>query len=617
MTEQGNWSAGYRDLWQRFSRSDNQAEYCQGWLDLQCARIPGARHGVLVLRTDERSDQAFHAVAHWPAQVELRQALIELAERVIDEEFGLVSEFGADQGQQRGDGREYGVAYPLKVDQRITGVISIGVAAGHEQELADAMENLQWGIAWIELMFRRHQRTVLSSDLPRLKSTVDILAAVLAETVFAAAATSFVTELAAATGCERASFGIMQHGRIRVKAISNSAEFGKRMNLVRLLEAAMEEAVFQRAEIAWPGPTDDPLVNRDHASLAGQHGAGNLYTLPLFTDGAYYGAVTLERGGQAFSETDRQTVRAVSVLCGAALRDKRLNDRPLYSKAIDAWSTQWRRLVGPGYPRRKLLLAGLAAVTVYFMFATDTYRVAADTNLEGAVQQAVVAPFDAYVLSSDARAGDRVEASQLLCKLDDRDLRLERLNWVSERSKLERQHEEAVARHDQGQARVLAAQLEQNQAQLSLIENRLGRTELRAPFDGLVVAGDLTQRLGGAVQQGEVLFEVTPLHAYRLVLWVDEHELAEIQPGQQGRLLLTALPDEPFSFTVQRVTPISEARDGGNFFRVESEIANLSPRLRPGMQGVAKVEIGARKQIAILSRPLLRWLKLQYWALFG
>jgi len=618
MSEQTGWSSDYRDLWHRFSHSNNQLEYCQGWLDLQCARIQHARRGVLVLRTGEQVQDSFSPVARWPADQELSQPLVDLADRVIEEEFGLVSELEtADASANAAHGR-YGVSYPLKIDQQIAGIVSIAVAADQEQELADAMEKLQWGVAWIELMIRRHQQTVLGSDLPKLKSTVEILAAVLAEARYTAASNTFVTGLAAAVGCERVSLGVLRWGRVQVKAVSHSAQFGKRTNLIRRLEAAMEEAVFQRTDIIFPQVAAGPLVTRDHAELAEQQGCGSIYTLPLFGDGAYHGALTLERGAdRPFAESELETIRAVAVLSGAALRGKQLNDRPLVSKTADYLGGHLQRVFGGGHPRAKLLLVALLAVVAYFMVATDTYRVAADTYLEGAVRQAMVAPFEGYIESSEVRAGDRVRRGQILSKLDDRDLSLERLNWTSERSKLQRQHEEAVAKHDAGQARVLIAQLEQNQAQLSLVENRLARTVLRAPFDGLVVSGDLSQRLGGTVEQGEVLFEVAPLNAYRLILWVDEHEIAEIARGQRGSLVLKALSDERFEFTVERVTPITEARDGGNYFRVESQIGNVSPRLRPGMEGVGKVEIGERKRIRILTRPLLRWLKLQYWAWFA
>ncbi len=615
MLEVADQTSDFRELWANFSRSGNQEEYCHGWIELQCARIPHVKSGVLVLRTEERD--AFTPIASWPAGKDIFQPLVELAERVIDEDCGLVSDLVLPDADGPEGFQHYGVAYPLKIDQQITGVISIAVYVDRDKKLADAMENLQWGVSWVELMIRRHQATVLNSDLPKLKSAVEILASVLAEERYEPACMTFVTEMATALECERVSLGMMHWGRIRVKAVSHSSQFGKRMNLIRRLEAAMEEAVFQRTEICFPETGQGHLVTRDHAQLVESHGCGAIYTLSLFGHESYYGALTFERSADhQFIETELEKIRSITALSSEVLWGKRKNDRPVIVKAGDWLYTQLSRLFGAGYLGRKLTLLSVLAIVVFFSIATGTYRVAADTHLEGAIRQVIVSPFDGYIDSSTVRAGDLVHKDQIMGRLDDRDLRLEHLNWVSDRAKLGRQYEEAIANNDRGQAKVLIAQLEQNSANLELVVSKLERTVLHAPFDGLVLSGDLTQRLGGAVTQGEVLFEVAPLSEYRVILWVDEHQIADIEEGQTGHLVLNALTEEKLDFTVTRVTPITEARDGGNYFRVESLLQVSSDRLRPGMDGIGKVEVGERKLIAIFTGPLIRWAKLKYWSIW-
>ncbi|OQX42145.1 MAG: hypothetical protein B0D82_01485, partial [Candidatus Sedimenticola endophacoides] len=532
MLQTSSQGSEFSDLWSAFSRSGSQAEYCQRWLDLQCARIPYAKNAILLLRTEQHSASNFTPIGQWPENGEALSAIVELADRVIEEQCGLVSDLDQQVTVDDIQVDLYGVAYPLKVDQQIAGVVAVAIATRAESALAYAMEQLQWGISWVELLVRRHQRSQLDSELPRLRSALEVLTSVLADDSFDASSMTFVTGLASALGCERVSFGVMRLGRIRIKAISNSAEFGKQMNLVKLVEAAMEEAVFQRGDITFPASDESALVVRDHTHLAEKHGCGAIYTLPLFQDEHYFGAVTLERTGERpFHVDELAAARAITALCGEALQLKQRNDRPLHSKVGESLYNQARRLLGPGYLGRKLALLMIAVLVVFFSLATDTYRVAADTRLEGAVRQAVVAPFDGYIDSADARAGDQVVREQLLSRLDDRDLRLERLHWVGERAKLQRQYEEALATHDRAKSKVLAAQLEQNQANLDLVERQLQRTALRAPFDGLVINGDLTQLIGSAVKQGDVLFEVAPLDAYRVIMWVDEHQIGEIAEG--------------------------------------------------------------------------------------
>ena len=45
---------------------------------------------------------------------------------------------------------------------------------------------------------------------------------------------------------------------------------------------------------------------------------------------------------------------------------------------------------------------------------------------------------------------------------------------------------------------------------------------------GLVVSGDLSQSVGAAVQRVQLLFEIAPLNAYRVMLNVDESQIGEI-----------------------------------------------------------------------------------------
>ena len=156
------------------------------------------------------------------------------------------------------------------------------------------------------------------------------------------------------------------------------------------------------------------------------------------------------------------------------------------------------------------------------------------------------------------------------------------------------------------------------EAQLALVEEQLSRAEMVAPFDGMVVSGDLSQLLGSPVEQGKVLFEVAPLDAYRVVLQVDERDIAELALGQRGQIaLVIGHAHERLPFTVRQITPVTTAQEGRNFFRVEARLDQAPPRLRPGMEGVGKVEVGERKLIWIWTHSLVEWLQLATWRWLG
>ena len=135
-----------------------------------------------------------------------------------------------------------------------------------------------------------------------------------------------------------------------------------------------------------------------------------------------------------------------------------------------------------------------------------------------------------------------------------------------------------------------------------------------APFDGVVVRGDLSQSLGSPVAKGDVLFEVAPLEGYRVILRVDERDVSYIGPGEEGRLALSAMPGERLAFTIDRVTPVASAEDGRNTFRVEARVDAPTAALRPGLEGVAKIEVGRRRLVWIWTHELLDWIRLTAWS---
>jgi len=172
-----------------------------------------------------------------------------------------------------------------------------------------------------------------------------------------------------------------------------------------------------------------------------------------------------------------------------------------------------------------------------------------------------------------------------------------------------------MARQERSQVRIVSAQIAQAEAQIALLDEQLARTEVTAPFDGVVVSGDLTQALGAPLERGQVMFEVAPLDAYRIVLQVGEQDIADVRVGQAGELALTPMPGERYPLKVVKITPVSTAKDGRNVFRVEAELGpRTDERLRPGMEGVAKIEIGERQVAWIWSRRMVDWLSLKLWS---
>ena len=161
----------------------------------------------------------------------------------------------------------------------------------------------------------------------------------------------------------------------------------------------------------------------------------------------------------------------------------------------------------------------------------------------------------------------------------------------------------------------MIAQLEQVEAQLALVDEQLARVEMVAPFDGVIVSGDLSQRLGAPVERGQVLFEVAPLDNFRIALQVDERDIADVRAGQRGELVVSSMPHQRFAFTVTKITAVNTAKDGRNFFRVEARLDARARAPAPGMEGVGKIEIDERRLVWIWTHGLVDWcIRLWLWS---
>jgi multidrug efflux pump subunit AcrA (membrane-fusion protein) len=577
--------------------------FYQSWLAVQCSMVAGTVRGALVMGAPDSGP--FVPVALWPAGQAASPLLAEVSGRTLE----------ARQAQIAQAVPHAVVTCPVVVDGQLHGLVAVETTLQQEPALQEAVRQLQWGLQGVESSLLNRQSAEEQATRERLIATLDLVASVLAEDGFDLSAQTLATDLAIRLDCDRVSIGLVRDQHARVVAVSHSAEFGERMNLIRAIGTAMDESLDQKSIIVLPPREGEVLVTRDHAALARQYGSDSVLSVPFSVGESTRGAFTFERpAGRAFDSHDVELCQAVVALCSRILEARRLNDRSLPARVWDSMRGELSKFIGPRHFGRKLAALVVMAAVPFFSVATGNYRIGASASLEGSVRRVLVAPYDGYMASAARRAGDVVAAGTVLATLDDRDLRLEYYKWSSQRAQYTKQYQEAVALHDRAQGSIVLAQVQQAEAQMNLLAEQLARAELKAPFDGLVVSGDQSQSLGTAVKRGQVMFEVAPLNAYRVILEVDETEITAIKPGLTGSLMLASLPGEVFPLTITHLTPVAVSREGRSFFRVEALLGRMSDRLRPGMEGVAKVEAGERRLIWIGTHKLVDWLRLTFWA---
>ena len=434
---------------------------------------------------------------------------------------------------------------------------------------------------------------------------------------YRASAMAVVTELAQLLRCERVSIGFHHHGRARVGAMSHGAEIRAQQNIVRAIAAAMDECLDQRSVIVHPLPRDSsPSVSLAHAELSKANGHLSICTVPIVVRGRAYGALVLERR-DAFDAQAVETAKDAASFVGPVLELKYRLDQPVGGRIVDAVSTRGTRggLLRQG-ASAAVASTVLLALGVLAAWPT-TLRVVAPARVEGAGQRVIAAPVDGFVQAATLRPGAALKAGQVLVTLEDRDLALESDKWQAETSQLDKQYREALTKDDAAQIVITRAKLEQAQAQLDMVARQLERAQLKAPFDGVLIAGDLTQSVGSPVKRGQELMTVAPDKSFRIVAEVDEQDIGLLRTGQRAQVMFAALVERPLAMTVTRVAPVATPLEGRNVFEVDGRVDGADQALRHGLRGVVRIDIEASRYGLVWWQRTGQWLQRTSWRVLG
>lgn len=597
--------------WEVFAAATTSNEFCHAWLALVCSQIPAARAAAVLVQSAEA--HTFVPIAAWPQATPNLAHLAGVVERALREGREVV---------QSGSAEEPGIihmAYPVLVDKKVAGVVALDVGCD-QTEIQAVLRQLYWGSAWLVNVFGRRELDAAVAARERIGTVLEALAVALRHGKFRQAVFEVASELRQILGCAQVAIGLAENASVRVVALSEAATFEKRTPLIKAYAAAMEEAYDRGgpvmadadssansgAEAAAPAPRQRELL--------AQSGALHALSYPLMQGEQCMGVVTLERSGEkGFGEEDLLWLDAFAALATPVFGQRLAAERSSAVRLVGEIRWLADKLFGPRNLTWKVAAGALALAAALLALAPIDYRVSAKTVIEGEIQRVAAAPFEGFVGAAFVRAGDTVKQGQTLAQLDDRDLRIEQARWASERDQYDNRLREAMATHDLTAVQVIAAQLRQAEAQLALATEKIARARLTAPYDGIVVSGDLSQQIGSPVEVGKKLFEIAPLQSYRVILQVDEREIRHVHNGQQGQLVITGIAGDPLLLSVVKVTPVATAQDGKNFFRVEAKLAEAPERLRPGMEGVGKIEVGSRSLWWVLTHSFTEWLTLALW----
>ncbi|MFW6161740.1 MAG: efflux RND transporter periplasmic adaptor subunit [Planctomycetota bacterium] len=605
-------------LLESLERADSPQAFFRALLHGQLDRAE-ALHGAVWLPSAENRD-AVNLLVEEPARVGARAA--EAWRQPLARQAAIVLLHGhrhvervSEPADRMLQGRPYwGISVPVPLGQSIAAVIAI-VLPGSEQAALDYARAAAESVAAQSLLFANLRAgQEMRQRYDELCAAWDLVAAVNAgypdPDHMALAFANKAKELCAV---QRVSLGWARRGKVKLAAVSEQDYIDRRTNLARALVGAMEEADDLGHPLVFPDAGPDAEAYEAHAMLADMADAHAIATYPLRADEEVVACAVFERRERRpFTEGERRVQEIACDQLGPPFGLARKSARGPLARVRDGGAWLVETLAGKGHVVAKLVTLAVVSLVLVGIFGRWPLTISGDARLAPAVRRVYAAPFERAILSqTHVLPGDLVAAGDPLFEFEDEELRISLRETRAKLAARQRERDTYFAQESMAKYKIARAQCGELEAQIELLEHRIAQTQVRATFDGVVLSGDLRQDVGTPFAMGDTLMEVAPLEELLLLAEVDQGDVAHVTPGQEGSFATKARPDIKLPFTVAKVRPMAESRDGSNVFVVEATVANTEGWLRPGMEAAASIT-GPRRNIAyVFTRKLTNWIRMK------
>ena len=470
-------------------------------------------------------------------------------------------------------------------------------------------------IIYHPLIFQLRQENLTAERrVSRFASSLDLLTVMSFQKRFLAAAMALCNELSSRFQCSRVSLGWIKNKYIRIQAISHLDQFEKKMAAIQSLEASMEETFDQDEEIIIPQPSQNTSVVRAHLGYSRENGSNNIISLPVRYDDEPVGVLTCERESNPFTENEIYDLRLNCDIVTPRLGDLKKHDKWFGAKIVDYIQDKIGLILGFEHTFAKSIAIVICMLLGVLVFGKWQYRVEAPFIVKTDDLASLTAAFDGYIDEVNKRIGDQVKKNEVLLKLNSKELLLQESSAIADQSRYLRETEKARAKNALADMKIAESLYQQATANLEIIRYHLKNARIVAPFDGVVVEGEFDELLGAPVRQGDTLFKIAKLGYLYVELELSEKDIHEISNGNSGEIMFISQPDMTFPIQVARFDPVAVNSEEGNIFKVRCILSEKTESWwRPGMSGIAKINVGERRLLWIATHRTVDFLRMFFW----
>ncbi len=425
--------------------------------------------------------------------------------------------------------------------------------------------------------------------------------------------------LKAKLNCDEVAIGVMRNDSVRILSISGMDSLHPRTPGSKAIQQAMEEAA--DAATATVSPTNHSEESLANMPLIDQWrreaNAESVACIPLEHGGEPIAVISLKRTDETHftPEELQQAHKLVTPLASGLLLLEQANESLAthVKRSLGALTTKWTDL---SKRTRTIITVGTLLIAAWALFGSTTYTLQVPCEIVASESLQIAAPFEGRMFRAHVRPGDRIKAGQTLIEFDTNGLDAEYERLEAELRIAEIATLEALRAKDISAAGRARNEADAARADLSRVKQQMIAARIVAPFDGYVLEGDIVERVGETVQVGTELIQIARTDRLAVDIQVHENDATYVTSGQVGQFRTNARPGETWDCELCQIDASSSVVDGQNVFMVRAEpTAEPAEWLRPGMQGVARIEAGSKPVWWVYLHGATDWVRMQVWKL--
>lgn len=453
----------------------------------------------------------------------------------------------------------------------------------------------------------RHQST---SQLPNPGAMKAVFAAgSLREFAF-----TLVNTIANQARAEQVGFGSAADGRVRVQAISGLPDFKTHSPGVALIQQAMEECLDHEGLILHQADLVDGQQFAIHRRWSSETGGCALFSLPLTDSQGTVAIVSLRRtADRPFSKEEVVSLMQSLQSYATAIRMLENAGRPLRQQLASKVRQPFQKQSGLGWAVRRVALLAVVVFGLWCVFGTLTYKPLCTATVTAENMRRMTSSMSARLKAVHVRAGESVQAGQLLAEFDTTEAQLQLHALQRDIASSEVETRRAIDQRDTSSAALSQARVGVLMAQADAVRARIKNSYVLAPEDGFIVRADVETRIGQTVPAGEVILEFAAQGGWLLEIQVPDDIGTLVQTGQDGSFAAASLTSQAIPFQIQSMEGTTQIVDGNNVFLVRANLAERPVWMKSGMQGTAKVTTVDKPVWWVALHRVVDWCRLSFW----